>query len=73
MYKPSKKDDRYPYTYACDWLRMCGAANSRSEASELYEGYDEACSLADQYCLYYGYLKAAEEVLRYSKTKLGIE
>ena len=71
MLRPSKSDERYPYTYACDWLRMCDLAHSRSEAASLYDGYDEACFLADQYCLYYKGIYDAEEILKYSKKKLG--
>jgi len=63
MDKPNRKDKRYPYTYACDWLRMAGKADSRADACRLYDGYDEACRYADQYCIYWGFMYDAEAVL----------
>lgn len=54
----SKEDSRYPYTYACDWLRMAGLAKSRSDASEVISKLatwrkipreDQAKEIAGQY------------------------
>ena len=65
--KPNKESARYPYTYACDWLRMCGKADTRSEAAQLYDGYDEACRYADQYVLYWSIRENAESLLEQGK------
>ena len=32
--KYSRSDKRFPFTYAYDWLRMAGVANSRADAAE---------------------------------------
>jgi len=29
----SENDSRFPYTYSADWVRMCGLAESRSDAA----------------------------------------
>jgi hypothetical protein len=71
MVRPTNKDSRYPYTYACDWLRMAGAAKSRGDACRLYDGYDEACTLADQYIIYWNLQQDAEDVLRHTKERLN--
>lgn len=55
---------RYPYTYACDWLRMKGLAESRSEAAGLYNGWDEAVVLAEKYVTYFALMNMADEFLK---------
>jgi len=61
-----KKNDRYPFTYACDWLREAGVADSRSDASDWITREAEILStdksyiartLADQYINYYSKLE----------------
>lgn len=65
----SKNDSRYPYTYSADWIRLCGLAESRSDAAEwakLYcakhgidlESFKASC--ADQYISYFNDLNAVE-------------
>lgn len=58
-----REHSRYPYTYACDWLRMKGLAQSRSDAAQLINGRDEAVILAEQYVTYFSLLNMADEFL----------
>lgn len=53
-----KQSPRYPYTYAYDWFRMAGVAESRADAAGLFRGSDldkEAIvrKAADEYIAYY--------------------
>ena len=57
----SRDSTRYPYTYACDWLRMLGLADSRSEAARLYKDEGEAIKLAEKYIYYNVFLTLADE------------
>lgn len=61
-----KQSHRYPYTYAYDWFRMAGLAESRADAAGLFHDSDldkEAIvrQAADQYIDYYVELDAIEE------------
>lgn len=59
-----REHPRYPYTYACDWLRMKGLAESRSDAASMYDGWDEAVVLADKYVTYWALVNMANEILK---------
>jgi hypothetical protein len=63
-YKNELRDSsRYPYTYACDWLRMKGKAKSRSEAAQLYSDEAEATIYAEQYVAYEASQAMAEDMI----------
>ena len=44
-----RESGRYPYTYACDLLRQAGLAESRADAAQLYNSWEEARELAERY------------------------
>ena len=62
----TRNSQRYPYTYACDWIREAGLAQSRSDASQWrrakavelgIEDAELARLYADQYIHYYASLE----------------
>jgi hypothetical protein len=59
-----RNHSRFPYTYACDWLRMAGKAGSRSDAAQLYNGPEEAAVYAELYVIYTAHMDVAEALLK---------
>jgi len=57
-----RSSTRYPYTYACDWLRITKGYNSRSEAAHHYKDRNEAVEIAEMYILYESLLEIADKV-----------
>jgi len=63
-----KASSRYPYTYAADWVRMAGLADSRADASRWRKAVDVgdmddaefAALLANQYIDYWVAVEAAD-------------
>ena len=54
FYKNELRDcSRYPYTYACDWIRQLGFADSRSDATKYCKDEDGAKLFAEQYVTYW--------------------
>lgn len=65
-----KQSTRYPYTYACDWLREAGIALDRSQAAQTISKLsdkmgvprdDLARILAEQYCNFWSQIEELEE------------
>ncbi len=59
-----RSHSRYPYTYACDWLRLQGKAETRAEAAGMYDGWTEAVVLAEKYVTYWALVNMANELLQ---------
>jgi len=64
-----RQSSRFPYTYAADWVRMAGLAESRAEASQWRQraaeemGKDDA-ALAEELALEYIAHYVTEEKMR---------
>jgi hypothetical protein len=54
-----RDSSRYPYTYACDWIKQLGFAYSRADATKFYKSAEEAKVFAEQYVTYW----ALEEMM----------